>query len=157
MGAAAATATLLALGTIAVLRDGRRRRHRRAGVRGAWSEVLDLLVLMGRPAPASRAAPDVAADLVDALDSLRRPGRATRGPAPVDVGGPHPALLIARAAERDAFAPDAPPAARARRRAPEAQEAWSALRAVRRAARAAVPWRRRLLWTVDPRPLRRGH
>jgi hypothetical protein len=152
-GATAATATVLALAVLAVLRAARRRRHRRAGARGAWSEVLDLLVLMGRPAPAARTATDVAADLVEVLGSTARRPRAG-GAADPPFGGPHPALLVAQAAERVAFAPGAPPA-RQDRRAPGGAAAWSAVRALRRAVRAATPLHRRLLWTVDPRPLRR--
>jgi transglutaminase-like putative cysteine protease len=136
--ATVAAAVLLTIGILAMLRAGRRARHRRAGVRGAWSEVLDLLVLIGRPVPATWTATDIAADL------------ATIAPR-ADGGATHPALRIAVAADRAAFGPDSdgrPPG-------PEATQAWSSVRLVRRAVRAAVPLRRRLLWTVDPRPLRR--
>jgi transglutaminase-like putative cysteine protease len=144
---AAVAAVLLALAILASLRAARRYRHRRAGVRGAWSELLDLLVLLGRPAPASRATVDIAGDLAVAAPAAQ----------------PHPALRLAQAADRAAFAP-APPVTTARRRGrdsragrrgPEARAAWSALRAARRAVRSAVPLPRRLLWTVDPRPLLR--
>jgi transglutaminase-like putative cysteine protease len=132
LGAAAAV-VLLAVGILAIARYARRARHRRAGVRGAWSEVLDLLVLMGRPAPRERTATDVAADLA--------------GVAPVRSGAEHPAMYIAAMAERVAFAPPDVPA--------DAGQAWAALARVRRAVRRSIPKRRRLLWSVDPRPLRR--
>src|SRR6266511_4352798 len=125
-----ALAVLLPLVLLALARRIRRARHRMAGARGAWSEVLDLLVLLGRPAPGWLPAPEVAAELAAAV------------PAP---GEPvHPALRIARAADRAAFAPEPPE--------PAPGEAWAALR---RAVRAAVPWRRRLVWPVNPRPLLR--
>jgi hypothetical protein len=119
---------------LAALRAGRRARHRRAGVRGAWSEVLDLLVLLGRPSPPSRTATDIALDLA-AL-------------APVASQPPHPAVRIAEAAERAAFS-------RADSSAMSSGQAWAAMQAIRRAVRSAVPLHRRLLWRLDPRPLRR--
>jgi hypothetical protein len=131
--AAAAAVVLLAVAFLAVARYGRRARHRRAGVRGAWSEVLDLLVLMGRPTTPERTATDVAADLAVV--------------APVRSGEQHPAMYIATMAERVAFAPPYVPA--------DAGQAWAAVSSLRRAVRASIPRRRRLLWTVDPRPLRR--
>ena len=128
-----ALAVLLPLVLLALARRVRRARHRMAGARGAWSEVLDLLVLLGRPAPGWLPAPEVAAELAAAV------------PAP---GEPvHPALRIARAADRAAFAPEPPEPPE-----PAPGEAWAALR---RAVRAAVPWRRRLVWPVNPRPLLR--
>jgi hypothetical protein len=132
-------ATLLVMvstvGILVVLRAGRRARHRRAGVRGAWSEVLDLLVLLGRPALPSRSATDIASDLA-AL-------------TPVRAEAPHPVVRVAEAAERVAFAPSASGPGMS------GAQAWAAVQAIRRAVRAAVPLRRRLLWTLDPRPLRR--
>src|SRR6266545_4651185 len=131
-----ALAVLLPLVLLALARRVRRARHRMAGARGAWSEVLDLLVLLGRPAPGWLPAPEVAAELAAAV------------PAP---GEPvHPALRIARAADRAAFAPEPPEPPE-----PAPGEAWAALRRLRRAVRAAVPWRRRLVWPVNPRPLMR--
>src|SRR6266545_2357215 len=122
--ARAALAVLLPLVLLALARRVRRARHRMAGARGAWSEVLDLLVLLGRPAPGWLPAPEVAAELAAAV------------PAP---GEPvHPALRIARAADRAAFAPEPPEPPE-----PAPGEAWAALRRLRRAVRAAVPWRRR--------------
>jgi hypothetical protein len=141
---------VLAFAVLAMLRTGRRARHRRAGVRGAWSEVLDLLVLMGRPAPRAATATDVAENLATLapLPALRaRPA----GTAAREAGPTHPALLIAVAADRAAFGPGSV----RRARDPEAVAVWSAVRLLRRAVRGVVPLRRRLLWTVDPRPLRR--
>jgi hypothetical protein len=118
---------------------------------------------MGRPAPRTRAATDVAADLAALVPlATRRADAASVAPAATPVGPvtSHPALQIAVAADRAAFGPEAArphgPSARARRSPdPESAAAWSALRVVRRAVRGVVPLRRRLLWTVDPRPLRR--
>jgi hypothetical protein len=147
--AAAATALLLAIGGLALARAARRARHRRAGARGAWSEVLDLLVLMGRPAPRSQPAVRVADDLAMAAPVREA---ASHPAASLRPAAPHPALLIAHAAQRAAFAPGSPDPAQSDR---EAQEAWTALGPLRRAARAATPLHLRLLWTIDPRPLRR--
>jgi transglutaminase-like putative cysteine protease len=130
-GAVAATAGLMVLVLLAAARRVRTRRHRREADRGAWSEVLDLLVLLGRRPTAAQPAPAVA----DALATF----------APVGGDGPHPAAVIAAAADRAAFAPAGGTPA----------QAWTALRPLRRAVRAVVPWRRRLLWPVDPRPLLR--
>lgn len=119
---------------LACARGVRWARHRRAGPLGAWSEVLDLLVLLGGPAPRSQPAPETAAAI-----AARLPGRARDGM-------PHPAMWLAEAADRARFGPG-PHRADPR--------VWSALRHLRRAARRATPWYRRLLWPVDPRPLRR--
>lgn len=110
----------------------RRARHRRAGAPGAWSEVLDLLVLLGRPAPRSQPAPETATALA--------------GHWPAIGDGPHPVVWLAHAADQVRFGPGPhPPDPRVR----------AALRQVRRAVRGARPWYRRLHWPVDPRPLRR--
>jgi transglutaminase-like putative cysteine protease len=119
------------LAIIWLARSLRRRRHKRAGDRGAWSEVVDLMVLLGRPPPVWRPAPEVAADLA--------------GLVPVTGDRAHPGQIIAAAADRAAFAPPGGPGAGA--------GVWPALRDLRRAVRAAVPLRRRLAWPVDPRPL----
>jgi hypothetical protein len=140
----AATAVLLLLLSVLFGRSLRRARHRRAGERGAWAEVLDLLVLLGRPAPRWSPAPEVAASL-----SALSPGLSA------------PARIIATAADRAAFAPvtGAPgPAVRGAQPPPsnlDSAEAWTALRQLRRSVRSVVPLRRRLLWPLDPRPLRR--
>ncbi|CAM4080172.1 transglutaminase domain-containing protein [Kibdelosporangium persicum] len=124
---------VLPLVVVAGARTVRRARHRRRGPQGAWAEVLDLLVLLGRPAVGSQAAPDIAAGLAALLPLPRH-------------GDPHPAARLACAADQAAFGPN-PPTPR--------PEAWTDLRVLRRAARRVVPWHRRLLWPVDPRPLRR--
>ncbi|MFD1075838.1 transglutaminaseTgpA domain-containing protein [Longispora fulva] len=129
VGAALGVAVSLAGLAVVALRAARRRRHRRAGVGGAWSEVLDLLVLLGRRPPASASAPAVAADLA-AL-------------APKAAG---PATLLAVAADRAAFAPPGLAAA-------AAGDSWRRWLHLRREVRRVVPWRRRALWAVDPRPL----
>jgi Transglutaminase-like superfamily/TgpA N-terminal domain len=123
----AGAATILA--ALALARGLRRGRHRRSGPRGAWSEVLDLLVLLGRRPAGWRDAQWIAADLA----------------AAVPLEGAHPAVRLATYADRAAFAPagslvDSP---------------WPELRRLRRAARRTVPWHRRLTWPVDPRPLLR--
>ncbi|HEY8475015.1 MAG TPA: transglutaminaseTgpA domain-containing protein [Natronosporangium sp.] len=126
------TGVLLALLVLVLAgRTARRRRHRQAGDRGAWAEALDLLTLLDRrPAP-GQPAPEIAAELA-AL-------------APLPGIAPHPALVIAAAADRAAFAPAEPASGRA----------WRALPQLRRAVRAAAPLRRRVGWPVDPRPLLR--
>ncbi|MTV23950.1 transglutaminase domain-containing protein [Nitriliruptoraceae bacterium ZYF776] len=110
-------------------RAARRARHRRAGARGAWSELLDVLRLAGARPPASTSAPDVAAAV------------AARWPSTAD---PHPAQALATAADRAAFGP---PGGR-----PD-PEVWTQVRALRQLARRHVPWYRRATWPLDPRPL----
>ena len=114
---------------LAALRWARTARHRRSGAPGAWAEVLDLLVLMGRPAPRHVAAPELA------LDLDRR------------LGQPGGAWLVADAADRAAFAPD--PAA------PGGADVWRQVRVLKRRARSQVRWYRRAGFGVDPRPLLR--
>jgi hypothetical protein len=126
---AGGSGVLLTLAALALARSLRRGRHRRSGAPGAWSEVLDLLVLLGRRPPRWRDAHWIAQDLA----------------AAVPVDGIHPALRLAAYADRATFAPagtgvDSP---------------WPELRRLRRAVRRAVPWHRRLIWPVDPRPLLR--
>ncbi len=127
-GLAAGGGVVLVLALLLTARSVRRARHRRAGARGAWSEVLDLLVLLGRPAPRWHTASNTAVELAHR----------------VPVAG-QPAHRLAELADRAAFAPDPSPTG----------EAWPLLRALRRAVRRSVPWWRRLTWPVDPRPLRR--
>jgi hypothetical protein len=119
---------LLAVLLLRAARVSRRLRHRRAGPRGAWSELLDLLVLLGRPPARWRTATGIAADLAAAV-----PGAAPG------------VFRLAGYADRAAFAPPPVPAT----------DAWAQLRQVRRAVRRAVPWYRRATWFLDPRPLRR--
>ncbi|MDN7122842.1 transglutaminase domain-containing protein [Nocardioides sp. ChNu-153] len=130
-GAFAAGALLLAvpLGLL-LARALRSWGHRRRGARGAWAEVLDALVLAGRPAPRSTPAPVVG------------DGVAMRYGAPA-------ATRLARAADRAAFAPGSTGAG-----APTTEDR-RAVREVRRAVRRSVPWWRRAWWYLDPRVLRR--
>ena len=120
---------LLALLVLLVAgRATRRLRHRRAGPRGAWSEVLDLLLLLDRSPPRWHTAPRIAADLSQVF--------------PVS-GEQHPAIRLAAYADRAAFSPagSALPAP------------WPDLRRLRIAVRRTVPWYRRTIWPLDPRPL----
>jgi hypothetical protein len=120
----------LPLLALAFARGFRRGRHRRGGSDGAWSELLDLLVLAGRPTRRSQAAPDIAAGLTTWL--------------PVAAG--NHAMRLALAADHAAFSPEP--------RRPD-RRAWHEIRLLRRAIRGVVPWYRRMLWPFDPRPLRR--
>jgi transglutaminase-like putative cysteine protease len=113
---------------------------------GAWEEVLDALALAGRPPPKHLVAAEVAdhATLVVANGPGRRHTRRPRPAAPrLDY--------LASSVNAVAFAghsaqgPDEAAADDARRRAV----------AFSRALYARRPWWRRLLWRVDPRPLRR--
>jgi hypothetical protein len=115
---------------VVLSRAVRRWRHRRAGPRGAWSEVLDLLVLMNRRPQRWQSADQIAADIAIVIPATR----------------PHPILRLAESADRAEFAPPAT--------TPTAQ-VWGELRRLRRAARRAAPWYRPLLWWADPRPLLR--
>ena len=125
---------LLAVGGLAVLvllalvvsRLVRRARWRRSGARGAWAQLLDALVLAGRPA-ALDATPDrISAQL--AADP-----------------GVHVAT-VAEAAQAEAYGPPG---------APDSDQAWGSVRAAERALRAASPWWRQLLWFCSPVVLRR--
>ncbi|NHA01483.1 transglutaminase domain-containing protein [Nocardioides sp. W3-2-3] len=113
---------------LALARGLRSLRQRRGGARGAWAEVLDYLVLAGRPAGRHESASQVAE-------------RARAGSGTPEV------VPLAHAAEHAAFGPDP---------APERGPAPAALAVVRRAARRTVPAWRRLWWPFDPRPLLRG-
>jgi hypothetical protein len=134
--ALAGALAVLLLGLSVAGRTLRRMRHRRAGPRGAWAEVLDLLLLMGRPPPRWRTATGIAEDLVVSLPSARLSPSAL-------ADGSHPALRLAGHADRAAFAPSGAHVA----------SPWSDLHRLRRQIRQAVPWYRRLMWPVDPRPL----
>jgi len=137
------------LGLLLLLRTLRRLRHRRAGARGAWSEVLDLLPLLNLRPPRWHSADRIAEDLSVAV--------------PTDP--PHPAHRLAKEADRAAFAaPTNDP--RAGRAAPTpgpspargsaaVAGSWGEMRRLVQAARRTVPWYRRILWPIDPRPLLR--
>jgi hypothetical protein len=113
---------------------------------GAWDEVLDALALAGRAPPRDLAAAEVAdyAALVAANSPARRHTRHPRPPAP-------PLDELASTVNAVAFAgrsvpgPDATDADGARDRAVAFIGALYARR----------PWWRRLLWRIDPRPLRK--
>lgn len=126
-------AVLLGVPALLLLaRTARSARHRRRGAAGAWAEVLDGLVLTGRPARASQTAPEVGDDLAMRL-------------------GVPAAAALARRADAAAFAP--PPPAGAPRE--DRRERRRQVRAVRRAQRRSLPWWRRAWWAVDPRVFRR--
>lgn len=126
---------------VPLLRHGQRRRRLRAPdpgarVTGAWHEVLDAIELAGQPPPPSLAAHEVAERA--ALPQSHRTA-ALRRAAP-DVAGLATLVNVA------AFAPYPPGEA-------EAQQATEQAAAYVAELRARHPWWRRLLWTVDPRPL----
>lgn len=124
-----ATIVIGLLAALLLSRALRRMRHRRAGARGAWSEVLDLLVLMRRRPNRWHTADLIAMDIAAAVPASR----------------PHPAFVIAQSADRAEFAPSGSAQA----------QVWQEVKRLRRAARRAVPWHRRLFWSLDPRPLLR--
>jgi hypothetical protein len=95
--------------------------------------VLDLLVLLDRRPPGSRPAPGVAEELAEAF------------PVSGTARGPHPALRLAAGADRATFAPPGS----------TVDSTWPELRRLRLAVRRGVPWYRRLIWPIDPRPLLR--
>jgi transglutaminase-like putative cysteine protease len=123
----------------------RRRRLERgspsARVAGAWHEVLDGLRLAGRPAAAHLAVTEVAAFAAEAVAGPRRSTGA-------GSGLPAPSLDdLATLANRVAFAG-------AQVREEDARRARAQALAYVGELRARRPWWRRLLWWVDPRPLR---
>jgi hypothetical protein len=93
--------------------------------------VLDLLVLLGRPPPRWRTATWIAEDLTAAY--------------PYRSEGSHPALRLATYADRATFAPPGLAVG----------ASWADLDRLRRLVGRTVPWHRRALWPVDPRPLLR--
>ncbi len=119
------------------LRLARRSRWRRAGVRGAWAQVLDALALTGRRPGPGDTAPDVVAQLAP---SVREE-----------------ALLLATRAEAAAFAPSSSPAPRPGPRQPRSgsDDGWSTVRTVERSLRGTLPWPRRIWWWFTPRIWRR--
>ncbi len=121
----AATIALLLLGSLISARRLRTRRHRSAGAAGAWAELLDVMLLIGRSPPRGQSAPVIAAGLAAAVPKADA------------------AEVVAEQADRAAFGPDGA----------DGKIAWRAMRRVRRAARAAIPWHRRIFWYLDPRPL----
>jgi hypothetical protein len=152
--AGATGAGLLVLATIAalvliLLRALLRRRRLDAGsppevVLGAWDEVLDTLLLAGKPPPPHLAVTGVVAHAAEVAtgDPGRRRARRPRPPAPPleDLAQKVNTVGFAVAAGTDELG---------------AHSARMAALAYARAVRAGRPWWRRLLWSVDPRPLRR--
>ena len=129
-GAAVVLLAALPALVLALLRARRRAGHRRAGAAGAWSELLDvadLARLRSRPGQDPR-------ELALALDARSGAGGA--------------AHEVVTAAESERWAPDPLPP---RGGGP----VWQAARSVERDVRRRAPWSRRLLWSVDPGPLRR--
>jgi hypothetical protein len=120
-------------GLMVLARAVRTQRHRRAGATGAWSEVLDLLVLIGRRPPDWHTAVRVAADVATQFPTPRAAGAAAS----------HPATRLAATADRAAFAPAGI----------RTDAAWDDLRRLRRAVGHRTRWYRRLTWFFDPRPL----
>jgi hypothetical protein len=153
-GAGGGLLVLLALLVVAVivLRALRRRRRLDRGVApqrilGAWAEVLDALSLAGAAPPGHLAAAEVA-DHADVV-ALASPGRRhARRPRPAV---PRLDDLAARVNDIG-FAPEA---LRMAHDTDAAAVAKNKALAYARALRARRPWWRRLLWSVDPRPLRR--
>jgi hypothetical protein len=148
LAAASTVAAFMIVYVLWVVGSRRRLRRRRlelgdpgSRVTGAWSEVLDGLRLAGRPAAPHLSATEVASYAV-AAGHVAHAARAKGPPAP-------PVDDLARLANRVAFiAPGAggPDAAQVARATTQAVAFVGDLRARR-------PWWRRLLWTLDPRPL----
>jgi transglutaminase-like putative cysteine protease len=143
---------VLLLGTIALLRTLRWRSRLSRGspperVLGAWSVVLDALVLAGSPPPSHLAAAEVADHAAAVAETVptRRHARRLRPAAPAltDLADKVNAVGFAGGLA----GPDEMAAFGARAQAIEYE----------RALRKARPWWRRVLWRVDPRPLFRRH
>ncbi len=142
---------VIALLAVLLLRAWQTRRRLHSGeppqqIVGAWDEVLDALVLAGRPPPRHLAAGEVAdyAALVVADGPGRRHTRRPRPAAPPldDLAN---SVNVVAFAGRSVPGPDSSAADGARQRAV----------AFTRALYARRPWWRRLMWRIDPRPLRR--
>jgi len=150
--------TLLALFLVLVvlLRAVRRRSRLDRGsppqrVLGAWDEILDTLALAGSAPPAYLAAAEVAAYAAEVADATpgRRHARRPRPAAPPldDLAEKVNAVGFAGGTSGLPGGADEMTAHAAKAQAIE----------FARALRARRSWWRRLLWRVDPRPLRRRH
>ena len=117
---------VLTVSGLAIARTVRRARWRRSGALGAWAQLLDALVLAGRPAGMDATPETLAATL--AAD----PGVSVHA--------------LADQAQAEAYGPPG---------AADSVEAWSGVLAAERTLRAASPWWRRLVWFVSPAVLRR--
>jgi transglutaminase-like putative cysteine protease len=113
-------------------------------VLGAWDDVLDTLLLAGQPPPSYLAATGVAEHAAEVASggSGRRHARRPRPAAP-------PLDDLAQKVNTVGFGPGAGTDELAAHSARMAALEYS------RAVRSGRPWWRRLLWSVDPRPLRR--
>jgi transglutaminase-like putative cysteine protease len=128
----------VALAALLLLARGvRTQRHRRAGPVGAWSEVLDLLVLVGRRPPPWHTTVRIAADVAAEFPAPARPAGAA------GAARAHPVMRLALTADRAAFTP----------RGVRVEAAWDELRRLRLAVRRQTRWYRRIIWLLDPRPL----
>jgi hypothetical protein len=139
---------------VVLLRAVRRRSHLERGspserVLGAWHEVLDALVLAGTPPPAHLAAAEVAshATAVAEVSPGRRHARRPRPPVP-SLGD------LASKVNAVGFSGGLPGFGEV----DEISAVTARIQATQyaRALRARRAWWRRLLWRVDPRPLRRS-
>ncbi len=117
---------VLVLALLVLARQVRRARWRRCGARGAWAQLLDALVLAGRPAVAA-ATPDALAAALAA-----DPGVSVQA--------------VADQAQAEAYGPDGGGAG---------EEVWGSAVAAERVLRASSPWWRRLVWFCSPAVLRR--
>ena len=115
-------------------------------VLGAWQEVLDTLALAGAPPPPHLAAAEVAEHAATVATS--GPGRRhTRHPRPIAPPLHELAVRVNAVGFAGAAAAGADEVA--------ARDAKAQAVGYARALRARRSWWRRLLWRVDPRPLRR--
>ena len=112
---------------------------------GAWNEVLDALLLAGKPPPDHLAATGVAAHAAAVVES--EPGR-RHSSRPRPAAPPLDDLADRVNTVGFGASPDATDDL-------AAHSARVAAVSFTRAVRARRSWWRRLLWTVDPRPLRR--
>jgi hypothetical protein len=150
VGGGFVTLLLVAVAIVVLLRAAQRRRRLELGsppqrVLGAWNEVLDALALAGAPPPSHLAAAEVAGHAADVAQL--EPGRHGRGPRPAAPPLDDLARLVNTVAFADSASVGATADTSASAAASTAVEYASALRSRR-------GWLKRLLWTIDPRPLR---